>query len=278
MSATEQAVAQHYTSGALMMRIMGALAEQGVDPSRVTPADLKAGDEFHTGGVRATDHLFDQLDINSDTRVLDVGSGIGGTARYVAQRFGAAVTGVDLTPEFVTTAQRLSQMVGLGDKTVFHVASALRMPIADQSFDLAVMMHVGMNIADKAALMSEISRALVPGGTFAVFDVMQGERPGDVVYPLPWSERADTSFIAAPSDYRLAAHDAGLDLITETDRSDFAKSFFQKSFAKVAAQGSAPLGVHLMMGDRAGEKLGNYLKTIEAQRIAPTEMIFRKLI
>ena len=91
MSETEEAVACHYTTG--------------VDPKTAHTRDLKAGDEFHTGGVAATDRLFAQLSVTEGTRVLDVGLGIGGTSRYVADRYGASVTGVDLTPEFVATAR-----------------------------------------------------------------------------------------------------------------------------------------------------------------------------
>ncbi len=276
MSQIENAVAQHYTTGALTDRVRDALKASGVDPDAATVADLKAGDEFHTGGVLATDHLFDQLSPTHATRVLDVGCGIGGTSRYVVDRYDSRVTGVDLTPEFVETATALSEIVGHSDKVEFHVGSALDMPVPDAGFDLAVMLHVGMNIEDKAGLFAEVSRALATGGSFALFDVMAGETDEPLAFPLPWSTVAETSFVHAPEVYKDAAASAGLELVTETDRTEFAIKFFEDVFAKIAETGPAPLGIHLMMGETAPEKFQNYVANLHAGRIRPTEMIFKK--
>lgn len=264
MSQIEQAVAQHYTTGALTERVRAALEASGIDPDAATVADLKAGDEFHTGGVQATDNLFAQLSLTHATRVLDVGCGIGGTSRYIVDRYDATVTGVDLTPEFVETAKTLSDLVGHSSKTSFVVGSALNMPVADAGFDLAVMFHVGMNIEDKAGLIAEVSRALATGGTFALFDVMGGTVAEPLVFPLPWSTVAETSFVDPPEVYVEAANAAGLELITRTDRTDFALAFFEQAFARMAESGPPALGIHLMMGETAPEKFQNYVTNLKA--------------
>ena len=271
----EADVAAHYTTGSLFERVRAALAALGVDPDTATVADLKACDEFHTGGIEATEALLDQLTITSTTDVLDIGSGIGGTARLLADRHGCRVVGVDLTPEFVETAAALSDMVGAGDRVEFKVGSALDLPVADASADLALLLHVGMNIENKARLFREARRALRPGGTLAAFDVMRDADDSALVFPLPWSERPETSFVAAPDVYRDAAQKAGLELVTERGRRDFALDFFARVFAKIEEAGPSPLGIHLMMRETAGEKLQNYVANVEARRIAPVEMIFR---
>ena len=276
MPTIEDDVARHYTTGDLTERILQALDALKVDPDKMSARDLKAGDEFHTGGVAATDHLFDQLTITPETRVLDVGSGIGGTSRYVAERFGAHVTGIDLTPEFVETATSLSNRVGLGDRNRFHVGSATAMPVPDASFDLAYLLHVGMNIEDKTALFADVARALAPGGVFALFDVMRGTEQKPLVYPLPWSSVPETSFVDPPETYKSAAGEAGLQLLTETDRTRFALDFFEQVFAKTAESGPPALGIHLMMGDTAPTKFQNYVANLKAGRIRPTEMVFVK--
>ncbi|WP_170348394.1 methyltransferase domain-containing protein [Ruegeria atlantica] len=276
MSQIEKAVAQHYTTGALTERMREALKASGIDPNAATVADLKAGDEFHTGGVLATDNLFAQLSPTHATRVLDVGSGIGGTSRYIVDRYDSTVTGVDLTPEFVETATALSELVGHSDKTSFLVGSALDMPVPDAGFDLAVMMHVGMNIEDKAGLFAEVSRALAWDGSFALFDVMGGDVDEPLAFPLPWSTVAETSFVDSPEVYKNAAASAGLELVAETDRSEFALAFFEEVFARIAESGPPPLGIHLMMGETAPEKFQNYVMNLKAGRIRPTEMIFKK--
>ena len=275
---TEARVASHYTSqsGSHYDRIATALKESGVDLDAAMPADLKPVDEFHTGGVEATDALLDQLDLTSETRVLDIGSGLGGTARHVAVRHGCTVTGVDLTPEFVETARALSRLVGLQIGMRFEVGSALALPVVDDAFDVALLLHVGMNIEDKAALFREACRVLRPGGTFAVFDVMLGAEPGELTFPVPWSGVAETSFVAAPDAYRAAAAEAGFEAVGERDRSAFAADFFARVRARIAEQGGPPpLGIHLLMGDTAKDKIDNYVAMLEAGRIAPTEMIFR---
>lgn len=192
----ETEVAKHYTTGALMRHILNALRTLDIDPDAATPDDLAAVDEFHTGGRRATDDLLAQLTIKPGTLALDIGCGIGGPARHVAHTKGAHVTGVDLTPEFIETARELSALVGLADQTDFHTGSALALPVKDGHFELALLLHVGMNIEDKTTLMAEAKRVLKPGGTFAVFDVMRAEdETTPLAFPLPWSEAAGTSFV-----------------------------------------------------------------------------------
>ncbi|MEM9139779.1 MAG: class I SAM-dependent methyltransferase [Pseudomonadota bacterium] len=275
----ETEVARHYTTGALTQRVRAALTAMGVDPDAATAEDLKACDEFHTGGVQATDALLEHLEITAATRVLDIGCGIGGPARLLASRYGCTAVGVDLTQEFVDTAAELSEMVGLDQKTAFHQGSALDLPLPAESADLALLLHVGMNIEDKPKIFAEAFRVLSPGGTFAVFDVMRDrDTETPLIFPLPWSSVAETSFVTPPIAYQNAAQAAGFTEIHHRNRSDFAKAFFAEVFAKVAAEGPPALGIHLMMGDTAGDKIKNYVQNLDAGRISPVELIFRKPI
>lgn len=273
----EANVADHYTTGALSDRIKIALRDLGIDPETATAEDLKAGDEFHTGGILATDALLEFLTITPETRVLDIGCGIGGPARLLASRYGCKSTGVDLTQEFIDTAKDLSAMVGLSDQTTFLQGSALDLPVQDGSADLALLLHVGMNIEDKVTLFAEAHRALAPGGIFAIFEVMRGpDAETDLTFPLPWSTVAETSFVVPSAAYKEAATAKGFTLTHERDRTQFAKDFFAETFRKIAAEGPPRLGIGLMMGATAGEKLKTYSMNLDAGRVAPIEMIFRK--
>ena len=207
--------------------------------------------------------------------MLDIGSGIGGTARALVARYGCRVAGVDLTSEFVDAASALTAMVGLGDRASFRLGSALALPVPDAGFDLAFLLHVGMNIADKPGLFAEARRALRPGGTFAIFEVMK-RGPDPLDFPVPWSTAPETSFVDPPETYRAAADAAGFELVSERDRSEFASGFFARISAMMAERGGPPpLGIHLLMGEAAPLKIQNYVTAIEAGRIAPIEMIFR---
>lgn len=275
MSDVETRIAEHYSGDSLLDNIRGALKQSGVDPAAPNIEDLKPVDEFHTGGLEATDALLDQLEITGKTRVLDIGCGIGGAARHVAARTGAHVRGFDLTPDFVNTAKALSDLVGMRDATSFQIGSALDIPEPDNSTDLALMFHVGMNIKDKKTLFKEAARVLVPGGTFALFDVMRGSDT-TLTFPVPWAEDAAFSFVASPSDYRLAAEAAGFELIAERDRSDFASDFFDRVIARFEkAGGPPPVGIHLLMQETGKAKIENYITHLHAGDIAPVEMIFR---
>lgn len=276
MSAIEDRVSAHYTTEDLMTRIRAGLMAAGANPAAPRPEDLKPVDEFHTGGVVATDALLDQLEISVDTLVLDIGAGLGGTARHIARTRGAHVTGVDLTEAFVEVAQTLSRMAGMAQRTAFCQSSALDLRFTADSFDLATMFHVGMNIADKARLMTEVHRVLEPGGIFALFDVMALEQDAAIVFPVPWAETADHSFVATPGTYRDAARAAGFEEVRERERSQFALEYFSRLFRTIEAHGMPPLGLHLLMRDNATAKLANFVAAVEAGAIAPFEMIFRK--
>lgn len=275
MTEIESRVSSHYSGPSLLADIKAALKQSGADPDAPGLAQLKAVDEFHTGGLEATDALLDQLDITPRTRVLDIGCGIGGTARHVADRTGAKVHGFDLTSDFVDVARTLSQMTGMSGQTQFDIGSAVDMPVADNGADLALMFHVGMNIADKSKLFDEAARVLAPAGIFALFDVMRASKR-ELTFPFPWAEAHDFSFVDPPETYLAAAESAGFELISTRDRSDFAKSFFEKVFARMEEQGGpAPVGIHLLMAETGRQKIQNYVTHLHAGDIAPVEMIFR---
>jgi len=143
------AVAQHYGSDGLLDRILDALRQAGKDPDHLTIDDLAPVDEFHSRRRKATEELARMLAPAATDHVLDIGSGIGGPSRYLAARFGCRVSGIDLTPEFVATAEALTGRVGLSERVDFRQGSALALPFPDASFDLAWSQNVAMNIADR---------------------------------------------------------------------------------------------------------------------------------
>lgn len=267
-------VAAHYASGSLLQKIEEGLAKLNVKPP--LSADILAPvDEFHIGGKQATAHLVKNLGLTAGHRVLDLGCGLGGPARYVAKTTWAHVKGIDLTEEFVTTGRALTGMAILIDRVDLVQGSILDMPFADNSFDAAYMIHVGMNIADKMAIAREAARVLKPGGLFGIYDVMRvGD--GDLQFPVPWAASASLSALDTPDAYRLALETAGFAMTSEIDRTDFAKAFFAKQAATAAASdGLPPLGLHLVMGPDTATKVRNMVTNLAEGRIAPIEMIAR---
>ena len=93
-------------------------------------------DQFHTRGLAATAELAELAGITADMSVLDVGSGVGGPARFLAATYGCHVTGVDLSEPFVDAARYLTERTGQSGQVSFQVASALELPFDDGSFTL----------------------------------------------------------------------------------------------------------------------------------------------
>ncbi|MEZ5541482.1 MAG: class I SAM-dependent methyltransferase [Pseudomonadota bacterium] len=270
------AVARHYTHGSLLEQLQRALAASGISPAAVSIEDLAPVDEFHIGGRAASLDFLERLALSAEQHVLDIGCGIGGTARLLAAHCGCRVSGIDITPEFVETGRVLCDWVGLGTRVELHHGSALELPFDAGVFDAAIMLHVGMNIADKRRLCREAHRVLRPGGAFGIYDVMQtGSAPID--FPVPWSGSPETSALAPPRAYLDALAQAGFSVLDIRDRRGFALEFFTAAQRRLQAAGGAPvLGVHITMGRDAALKIANMVQNIAAGRIAPVEIIARR--
>lgn len=274
---TQQDVSQHYTHGDLVAAIRRGIEALGKTTDSVTVDDLAPVDEFHIGGRRASEDFLDQLELDGDRHALDIGCGLGGAARFAASRYGCQVTGIDLTPEYVETANEVCGWVGLAGRVRAQQGSALALPFADGSFDRAYMLHVGMNIADKAKLCSEVGRVLKGGSLFGIYDVMlTGD--GELTYPVPWATTPSSSAVAPPGEYRDALEKAGFTVVAERNRREFALAFFDQLRARTAAAGGPPpLGLHILMGRNTPEKVQNMIANIASGKIAPVELIARKI-
>jgi len=275
MTAIEARVAGHYTSGTLHAMIEAGWAKVRAQ-SDLAPVDQLAGvDEFHIGGRPATQMVCQRMEMKSGLKILDVGCGLGGAARFMAAHYGAEVDGVDITPEFVEVGNALTQEAGLGNKVRLLRASALNLPQEDASFDRASMFHVGMNIENKAALFAEIGRVLKPGGLLAVYDVMTvGE--GSLEYPVAWAKDESTSFVATAAAYQSAIEAAGLSVNAIEAKRELGLEFFARMKARMAESGPPPLGLHILMGQDAGVKAGNMAAGIAKGAIAPVLVLARK--
>jgi SAM-dependent methyltransferase len=273
---TDPDVSSHYTSGKLLERLRAQLAADGVDPDRPTIEALAPFDHFHGRGLEATRELAGSVTVKASDHILDVGSGIGGPARYFAARFGCRVTGIDLTAEFCEVARHLTRAVGLADRVTFEQGSALAMPFADASFDGAYSMNVSMNIADKRGFYGEMRRVLKSGAWLVLSEIAQG--PGGApAYPTPWAATAATSFLATPGETRRALEDAGFTVVTSRDTIKEAVAFAARSRAMVERGEKPPFGaVRLMHGDLAAAMTANGAQALAEARIIPIEVVCRK--
>ncbi|MBZ9883406.1 methyltransferase domain-containing protein [Mesorhizobium sp. CA10] len=262
-------VRDHYRATGLTDRLKNALAVFGPEQQRLKPEQLATLDQFHTRGLAATAELASLAAITADMSVLDVGSGVGGPARFLAETYGCAVTGVDLSEPFVEAARYLTTRTGQDDKVSFEAGSALALPFEDSRFDAALLQHVAMNIADRPLLYREIRRVLRPGGKFATFDVVLNG--GDPHYPVPWAKTPGESFLLTAEATCEAIEAAGFGTLVRRDDTAAAKAWF----AELRASGPPPsLNLGVIMGQGFADFATNLGRNLMEGRLGILTAVF----
>ncbi len=276
----EEKVAAHYSQSDLAAKIIDAAtrlaAERGAETGSITARDLAPFDEFHLGGLEATERFLPMLGIARGSHWVDVGSGIGGASRYAVERFGCRVTGIDLTPEFCKTADMLTEKVGMTGQVTFRQGSALAMPFDDEAFDGAFTLHVAMNIEDKPALYREVRRVLKPRGTFGIYDILAGPEVAALQFPVPWASGPVASFLATIDEMRAMLAGAGFDIVSSEDRRSYAKGYFERQRQQAASGAPPQPGLDLIIGEEFKQKVGNVVSAIHDGCCWPWEIVCRK--
>jgi len=264
-------VEAHYTQPGLMERIHRALAESGLNPEHLQQSDLAKLDHFHVGGLEATDALIRLANIQPTDAVLDLGSGIGGPSRHLASTIGCRVTGLDLTDEYCQVATMLAKSTGLSNLVSYQRGDALTTTFEDAAFDVVWTQHAAMNIEDKAGLYREIFRLLKKGGRFALHDVVAGAGP--VLYPVPWANRPELSFLITEQDLRTAITAAGFRNIVSQD----VTSDGVDALARVAARAGFPgFSLRTLMGDEFPNMIANLMTNLKSGTVRLVQSVCEK--
>ena len=270
-------ITHHYTSGDLLARLEARLREDGFDPARPTAEALAPYDHFHGRGLEATEDMAETLRVAETDHILDVGSGLGGPARYMATRFGCRVRGVDLTAEFCDVAKHLTALLGLEERVSISHGDALAMPFGDAVFDGAYSMNVSMNIADKRALYREIHRVLKPSAWLMLSEAAQGPG-GEPDFPTPWARTASSSFLATETETRANLEACGFAIESLRDTTEAALAYGARSRALVEA-GEKPShrAVSLIHGALAEDAAANSARALKERRAVPIELLCRRV-
>jgi len=258
-------ISHHYGSAGLSQRIVSALRKAGKSLDALTIEDLAPLDQFHTRGLAATRELVGFAGVKEAWRILDVGSGLGGPARVFASQMKCHVAGVDITKEFCDAASLLSTLTSLEDVTEFRHADATALPFDDARFDLAFTIQAQMSIEDKERFYAEIFRVLRPGGRFAFQDIMSGPG-GDIVLPVPWATRRESSFLVAADELRRILNERGFRIEKLDDISAEALAW-RKQQPVAAGLASSPLGLHVVMGEQFAAMQSNQIVNLEQHRV-----------
>lgn len=260
---SEKNIINHYSARQNMAEdILERARGRAATPDNLSAGDLKYFDEMHVGGYHATEHFIPKLGLSFGMNVLDIGSGVGGPARFTASTCDVHVTGIDLTPSYKEIAEALSAAVNIGEQTAFVTASATDMPFDDGAFDAAYTMHAAMNIHDKSALYGETARVLKSGAVFGIYDTLLMNPAYPLAFPLPWADTPASSFLTTPDELEQYLKDAGFTITAIEDR----KNFAIERLTKLKDSGESTLGA----------ALDNILAQIKGDILRPGEIICKK--
>jgi SAM-dependent methyltransferase len=275
MNEVDERVSGHYGWPGLMEAIEKEIRRKGIEPANVTVAQLAPVDNYHAFRLAGTLALAAAAGISAADRVLDVGGGIGGPARQLADRIGCNVTVVDLTAEYCAVGETLTTWTQLTNHVSFVHASALEMPFEDGSFDVVWTQHASMNISDKVGLYREIARVVRPGGRFAFFDILAGPNQ-PIHFPVPWAADPSFSFLLSPGETRTLIEGQGLrettwlsgpDLTTELERSEESERTDQEP----------QLDSALLNGPQSEAMGENVARNLKEARIVPVIGVFERV-
>lgn len=278
-------ILSHYSQNEQVLeRIIDGFDMKKKDMNEVTIEDLSLVDEFHIGGIASAKTLFSQLDIKENSKVLDIGAGIGGPSRLCAKTMNCSVIGIDMTPEYVNVGNILNNLpkVAMKDQVQLLVDDAcLLNSIENESMDTAFMLHVGMNIKDKTKCAESIYRVLKPGAMFGIFDVTIEENVNNIEnelkFPLPFASSIDHCFLNTNSQYVDMFEKVGFEIIKETDKREYIKDSLFKVLSKIPMdQAPPPLSLAVVMGSNFRNKLSNCYDLVSSNKLRALELILKK--
>ena len=183
------------------------------------PDDLFPHDQDHYGGLAANDALARCARIGTGSKVVDLCAGLGGPARYLAHRYGADVTGIELTPARVAGAAELTRRVGLAAKVRVIEGNVMDLPLADASYDAVASQEALLHVPDVGRAFGEARRVLRPGGRIAFTNWVIHRPLSEAQRKLLWDGMAAATLIGI-AEHADLLRDAGFAIEAVEDETE----------------------------------------------------------
>jgi ubiquinone/menaquinone biosynthesis C-methylase UbiE len=274
MENLNQLIENQYLKKGLYEDIIRRLKEKNIALDKVKRSHIASVDEFHVRGAAVSRELANSINLEG-VSILDVGCGLGGPCRMLADEYNCQTTGIDLSSEYIRTANKLSKLVNLSSKTTFIQGDTTELPFEDNSFDVVLTQHVQMNIPDKTKFYLEINRVLKTGGYFLFYDILKKE-DGEVSYPMPWSNNANLSFLFEAEEMHNILKGMGLTEEQSSNQSQAGIDSFEIIIARLNEFGPPKMGLNILMGETAKLKLMNLLKHLKIGDLELKSGVYKK--
>jgi sarcosine/dimethylglycine N-methyltransferase len=215
-------------------------------------------------------------DPSADWRILDIGSGYGGAARYLAQTWGCRVTALNLSEVENQRNRQLCQQQGLAEQIDVVDGSFEQIPCENAQFDLVWSQDAILHSGDREQVLREVVRVLKPGGIFIFTDPMQSDScPEGVLQPI--LDRIHLTSLGSPGFYRQTAQALGLIEVAFVDHTPQLVEHYRRVLAETEHR-SAELAEQISPDyiERMKKGLRHWIEGGQAGHLAWGILMFRK--
>ncbi len=270
-----KSIENFWTRGDIFTRVHQAMTEAGLINKELNIEDLFPIDQYHARGIAATIDLGKRMPISKNQKILDIGCGLGGPARYYAKEFKCFITGIDITPSFIEIGNEFNKLTSMSNNVHLLVGNGEILDFKNETFDGAYSQHVTMNISDRKKFFSEAFRVLKKGSFFAFTEHGLGPE-GDPIFPLPWANSSEMSFLLPPETTISILKDVGFSDIKIIETADKYISSYEKLIGLKPKNKKPILGIHVIGGNSMNERSTNSMQSIKDNRTLPFEIVCKK--
>ena len=264
-----------WTRGDIHSRIHLAMTKANLIDQKLEIKELFPIDQYHARGIAATVDLAKRMPIKKNQSILDIGCGLGGPARYYAKEFECIITGIDITPSFIEIGNEFNKITSMSNKVKLKIGDGEILDFKNEIFDGAYSQHVTMNISDRKKFFSEAFRVLKKGSFFAFTEHGLGAE-GNPIFPLPWADTEEMSYLLPPEQTILLLKEIGFSNIEIIDTGDKYILGYEKLTKSSSEKKKPILGIHVIGGESMQERSMNSMKSIKENRTLPFEIVCRK--